>query len=249
MNGLIKDNIFAVCVSLVLHLLAAALLSGLVDGGLSHAFAREKVSFFWVSIEHGDESASRINGATPRTTAPMADVQSAVAMPSDASANPHTQTFSNPEPAVMPVRNEAFLTTRGAGLSSGETLQTSAGILESASGFGEVPGAHEGGAASGRPDLPSSALPLYRENTPPPYPEIARVRDYQGIVLVEAEVLPDGTVGRVKIKKSSGYSILDQTAIKAVKPWRFQPAVKEGRPFAVWVELPIKFQLRDSSSI
>ena len=91
------------------------------------------------------------------------------------------------------------------------------------------------------------AYPLYRENEPPSYPEIARVRGYEGIVLVFAEILPDGRVGNMKIRKSSGYAILDQSAIEAVKPWKFEPAKKSGNPFTVWVELPIKFVLHNNS--
>jgi TonB family protein len=91
------------------------------------------------------------------------------------------------------------------------------------------------------------AYPLYKENALPAYPEIARVRGYEGIVLVSAEILPDGRVGNMKIRKSSGYAILDQSAIEAVKPWKFEPAKKSGNPFTVWVELPIKFILHNNS--
>lgn len=91
------------------------------------------------------------------------------------------------------------------------------------------------------------AYPLYKENAPPVYPEIARVRGYEGIVLVFAEILPDGRVGKIKIRKSSGYAILDQSAISAVKPWKFEPAKKSGSPFTAWVELPIKFTLNSNS--
>jgi TonB family protein len=91
------------------------------------------------------------------------------------------------------------------------------------------------------------AYPLYKENSPPVYPEIARVRGYEGIVMVFAEILPNGRVGEVKIKKSSGYAILDQSAIQAVKPWKFEPAKKSGSPFTAWVELPIKFILHNNS--
>lgn len=91
------------------------------------------------------------------------------------------------------------------------------------------------------------AYPLYKKNAPPAYPEIARMRGYEGIVLVFAEILPDGRVGNMKIHKSSGYAILDQSAIEAVKPWKFEPAKKSGNPFKVWVELPIKFILHNNS--
>jgi TonB family protein len=80
------------------------------------------------------------------------------------------------------------------------------------------------------------------------YPEIARARGYEGVVLISAQILPNGRVGEIKIRKSSGYAILDQWAIQAVKPWRFEPAKKSGNPFTAWVELPIKFSLQNSSN-
>jgi TonB family protein len=93
-----------------------------------------------------------------------------------------------------------------------------------------------------------TAYPLYRENMPPVYPEIARVRGYEGVVLVAAEILPNGRVGNMKIRKSSGYTILDQSALEGVKPWKFEPAKKSGNPFTIWVEVPIKFVLQNDNS-
>ena len=93
-----------------------------------------------------------------------------------------------------------------------------------------------------------TAYPLYRENMPPVYPEIARVRGYEGVVLVTAEILPNGRVGNMKIRKSSGYAVLDQSALEGVKPWKFEPAKKSGKPFTIWVEVPIKFVLHNDNS-
>jgi TonB family protein len=93
-----------------------------------------------------------------------------------------------------------------------------------------------------------TAYPLYRNNMPPAYPEIARVRGYEGVVLIAAEILPTGCVGSVKIRRSSGYAILDQSALEAVKPWKFEPAKKSSRPFTLWVEVPIKFVLYNDKS-
>jgi len=93
-----------------------------------------------------------------------------------------------------------------------------------------------------------SASPLYRENTPPIYPAIAKLRGYAGVVLVNAEILPDGRVGSTEVSKSSGYAILDKSAMEAVKLWKFEPAKKAGKPFAIRVKLPIKFVLHDDNS-
>ncbi len=113
---------------------------------------------------------------------------------------------------------------------SGENKNNTHGTFDKASNAGNV-----------------IAYPLYKENAPPVYPEMARVRGYEGIVFVFAEILPDGRVGKIKIGKSSGYAILDQSAMTAVKPWKFEPAKKSGSPFTAWVELPIKFTLNSNS--
>lgn len=106
--------------------------------------------------------------------------------------------------------------------------------------------------ADGNADNMSSANtaiahPLYKENAPPVYPEVARVRGYEGMVFVLAEILSNGTVGKLKIGKSSGYAILDQSAVEAVKPWKFEPARRSGTPFTAWVQLPIKYTLKNNS--
>ena len=55
-------------------------------------------------------------------------------------------------------------------------------------------------------------------------------------MLVSAEILADGTVGSIKLKRSSGYAILDDSAVKAVKKWLFQPGQQLGaQPFHLYV--------------
>jgi TonB family protein len=95
----------------------------------------------------------------------------------------------------------------------------------------------------------SLAVPRYRENTPPAYPTIARMRGYEGIVLLAAEIFADGRVGSLKIKQSSGYGVLDRSAVKAVQTWKFEPGRRLGKPVSVWVDVPVKFILKDTETI
>jgi protein TonB len=88
------------------------------------------------------------------------------------------------------------------------------------------------------------AQPKYAENPKPPYPREARERGYQGEVVLRVEVLANGQVGQVEVKKSSGYELLDRSALAAVKQWRFIPAKKGDEAVALWVNIPIKFQLQ-----
>jgi protein TonB len=88
------------------------------------------------------------------------------------------------------------------------------------------------------------ARPRYGENPKPVYPAEAKKKGYQGEVLLRAEVLSNGRVGDVELKKSSGYEILDRSALAAVKQWKFIPAREGEKTVAVWVTIPVKFQLQ-----
>jgi len=88
------------------------------------------------------------------------------------------------------------------------------------------------------------AQPRYAENPRPLYPQEARKKGYEGEVLLKVEVLANGRVGRVELKKSSGYEILDRSALNAVKEWKFIPANKGNGSIPSWVNIPIKFQLQ-----
>jgi len=94
----------------------------------------------------------------------------------------------------------------------------------------------------------SEAMPRYRENRPPVYPGLARQRGYEGDVLIAAEVRSDGRIGAARIKRSSGYASLDQSALDAVRGWRFEPARRMGSPVDAWVEIPIRFKLSPHDS-
>ncbi len=86
--------------------------------------------------------------------------------------------------------------------------------------------------------------PRYAENPKPLYPREAKKKGYEGEVLLRVEVLPDGGVGEIEVRRSSGHPILDRSAISAVRQWKFIPAKKGETPVTVWVNIPIAFQLR-----
>lgn len=110
-------------------------------------------------------------------------------------------------------------------------------------GSGKGSGTGKGGGRGGS----GAASPIYGENPKPPYPLEARNKGYQGKVLLKVEVLPDGRVGEIELKESSGYEVLDQSALATVKKWRFIPARKGKVAISCWVNVPITFQLKDIS--
>ncbi len=101
---------------------------------------------------------------------------------------------------------------------------------------------------TGLPDLhgdSTSAVPQYEGNPKPPYPEIARRRGYEGQVRLEVEVSESGLVANIRIKRSSGYEVLDRSALQTVKGWRFIPARIAGVPVRSKVIIPVTFKLNE----
>jgi TonB family protein len=78
----------------------------------------------------------------------------------------------------------------------------------------------------------------------PDYTSEARRARIQGVVTMEAVVLPDGSVGDVRIVRSLDTEFgLDKEAVNTVKKWRFEPGMREGKPVPVLVTVEMSFTL------
>lgn len=82
-------------------------------------------------------------------------------------------------------------------------------------------------------------------NLPPRYPYMARRRGQEGQVLLRVRVTADGNAATVRVRRSSGYPLLDAAAATAARSWRFHPASRGGRPVAGAVDVPVAFTLTD----
>ncbi|NPV05278.1 MAG: energy transducer TonB [Syntrophaceae bacterium] len=91
----------------------------------------------------------------------------------------------------------------------------------------------------------TGAIPRYRDNPRPDYPRAARLKGWEGLVLVDAEVGADGTVEDVRLKASSGHAVLDRSALAAVRDWKFEPGRRMGVPVRMRVDVPVRFVLRE----
>lgn len=60
-------------------------------------------------------------------------------------------------------------------------------------------------------------------NKNPEYPMWARLRRQEGVVVVNFEVLEDGSVANTRVVQGSGFEALDAAAIKAHEKWRYRP--------------------------
>ena len=125
----------------------------------------------------------------------------------------------------------------GAGIGSGI-----GGGVGSGEGAGVGPG--KGGGIGGGVFRVGGGVSAPRAlDTPDPeYSEEARKAKYQGICILWLIVGPDGHPRDVKVARSLGMG-LDQKAIEAVKKWKFEPAMKDGKPVAVQINVEVNFRL------
>ncbi len=97
--------------------------------------------------------------------------------------------------------------------------------------------------APAAPITPPNFVAAYLDNPVPEYPRLSRRLKESGTVLLRVRVSPEGRSAQVNLNKSSGYDRLDQSAIEAVRKWRFVPAKQGEQAVAAWVIVPINFQL------
>lgn len=82
-------------------------------------------------------------------------------------------------------------------------------------------------------------------NPKPPYPPYAYKARQEGQVILLVEVLATGESGQVSIHTSSGFDLLDESALTTVKKWHFVPAKKEGQIIPQIIRVPITFSLKN----
>lgn len=76
----------------------------------------------------------------------------------------------------------------------------------------------------------------------PEYSDEARKAKYQGTVVLWMVIGPDGRPRDLRVTRSLGMG-LDEKALDAVRTWRFEPALKDGRPVAVQISVEVSFRL------
>jgi protein TonB len=75
------------------------------------------------------------------------------------------------------------------------------------------------------------------------YPESARERGTEGWVDLLFTVRTDGSVGDVSVAGADPAGIFEQSAISAVRRWRYEPVRRDGRPVEQRARLRLRFTL------
>lgn len=96
----------------------------------------------------------------------------------------------------------------------------------------------KGAPASGTSQTPGA---LVTHRVEPEYPADAKSQHIQGPVVLDVQVLADGTVGTIGI--ISGDPSLAEAAVHAVRQWKYQPNLVNGRPVEGQTRITINFNL------
>jgi periplasmic protein TonB len=131
--------------------------------------------------------------------------------------------------------------SNGTGSGGGIGAGSGGGVgVGSGPGVGEGRGGGTGGGVFRVGGGVSAPRPV---STPDPeYSEEARKAKYQGTCVLWLIVGPDGRPRDIKVSRTLGLG-LDEKAIEAVKRWTFEPAMKDGRPVAVQINVEVRFSL------
>lgn len=178
------------------------------------------------------KAVSRRQAPAPSAVTTPSSSSMASAIPAASAAGANADTGSN---ASSGQDAGAGQPSAGSSLVGGEPGQ--------AGGFGVGSNGHGEAGVKAKKGV-TRATPLgYGDNPAMPYPRTARRRGWQGEVLLRVSVSENGQVLSARVEKSSGYGILDDTALQQVSNWRFRPAQRNGIPRQDTVIVPVHFQL------
>lgn len=218
----------------------------------------------------GGAAEGRIRSAEPapveaQAAMPAKDTPAQVEQPKSAKAVPIPTKAKKPRPPAKELRRTAVGAPKkgalktvsakegygGAGGSGGSAAGVAGkgGIAGGAAGGGSgLSGGGGGKGASGPQFVYSLGMvdraPKVLRRAPVHYPQEARRSGLSGVVTVRFMLSAQGGISRVSVVSASPAGVFNEAAVKAVQKWKFSPAVKDGRPVAVWVDMPIRFTLQ-----
>ncbi|HPB18215.1 MAG: energy transducer TonB [Candidatus Cloacimonas sp.] len=91
--------------------------------------------------------------------------------------------------------------------------------------------------------VPYDDAPVVIGDIKPVYPEFAKRNKIQGTVILEVEVLKDGSIRDIRVRRGLAGG-LDEAAIEAVRKVKFQPGKSSGQPVDCMVIIPVEFKIQ-----
>ncbi len=94
------------------------------------------------------------------------------------------------------------------------------------------------------PGAPGLQDPIAVSKPRPAYTPEAKAAKVEGVMLLQAVILKDGSVGEMKVIRGLGYG-LDESAMATVRQsWLFKPGLRNGQAVNVLINIEISFRLR-----
>lgn len=75
------------------------------------------------------------------------------------------------------------------------------------------------------------------------YPATSRTQHQEGDCAIQVLIKADGTVGDIRVGRSTGFATLDQACVLAVQQASFVPAQRNGTPVDAWAEIMMSWRL------
>jgi periplasmic protein TonB len=141
----------------------------------------------------------------------------------------------------VPQSSQVAFASQGSGSGSGFGSGSGGGI---GSGHGNGIGPGEGGGYGGGIYHPGGGVsnPTLIYAPDPEFSDEARRAKYQGVCVLELVVDAQGNPQRVHVIRPLGMG-LDEKALEAARQYKFKPAVFQGHPVAVLIEIEVNFRI------
>lgn len=237
-----KTLLISLGCSLLVHGAAVSVIS-LVSGGAERCAVSENRSQILEIVAVREEVPERQNVTPSSPPAPLSS-----ALPEPVFSHPKKET----EPKVSPMpRAEERPPTRAIGI-AGEVRSLEVVASNPLTDFGPPTNLSQADQFAGiqpydairENDEHGNSPAGYLHTPKPEYPKAARKRKQEGLVLLDVVVTEDGLATDIELKQSSGYKILDEAALAAVRHWKFTPAQDSGKSIESRADVPIRFQLK-----
>ena len=225
----------ALLVSVCAHVMAAVTVGALLRSKVDASPARVETLDVDVVPAPNGEGESGIAGASPP---PVQSPLSRASSASHKAARRAPAAVSNPGAASpAPAADDATSTARFVLIG---TIGTRAAAGPSTTAPPAEPaGSRRDIAGEGEVGVPARLL-----STPPlVYPPAARRAEIEIDVPIEIVVDTDGRVSSARALSRAGYG-LDEAALRAIRAYRFSPALRAGRPSRVRMRWTVQFRLR-----
>jgi protein TonB len=116
--------------------------------------------------------------------------------------------------------------------------------IDNGSQAGTITGPSGGGGIIDLPPVMVGPQAIALTHTIPAYPPIDVRLNHTGNVLLKLSIDDQGVVTGATVVRSSGFDTLDSAAVAwVIAHWRYEPATKDGKPFATTRDALVTFRL------